>query len=198
MLATMRRRLSILLAAVTLLGVAGTTSTVDAAKPPLPRIDDPKNDVQLFENQAETGTPADYALDIKWMKVSYTDTRLKANVRFYEPVDDWSIVKLLIQCTGCAGGGMATGGFSGEGSLWVAAATPEGPEGLFDPTGTTVDCMMKFKVTASRKLMRMTIPSSCFGAPATIDGVQTLITADTPEGRYYADHTTGFLPLIRR
>lgn len=195
----MKRRLSILLAAVTLLGVAGiTTSPVHAAKPPLPMVDDPKNDVELFENQAETGTPADYALDIKWMKVSYTDTRLKANVRFFEPVDDWSIFKLLIQCTGCVAGGLSTAGFSVDSGLWVAAATPEGPEGLFDPTGTTVECAMKFKVNASRKLMRLTVPSSCFGAPATLTGVQTLITADTPEGLYYADKTTGFLPLVRR
>lgn len=174
------RRIALTLLSLSLLGVAPLASPAGAAKPSLPKVTDDVGDVESRENQGDAGIPALYSIDIKSMKVSYTETRLKAIVRYTDVlISPWTQMTLLIDR-------------DGDGASLYTAVVTAAEKSVFDPMGELVgECPLRFKVSKSLKVMRMSMPSSCLGTPipTTISSIRAEITADDEGGRYFVDST---------
>jgi hypothetical protein len=195
------RRTSAVLVAFSLLALTAPTASagvgdltpptlpIRPTSPSLPKVKDAQGDVDLTPAGSEVGGPSEYPIDIKWMKVSYTEKRLKALVRFYEPVGEWSQFYLVL--------------YGPDENTWFSVATPDQAPYLGNPEGTAVEpCTVKFRANPAKRLMRMSLPSSCIGAPATI-GVNPFIRADVVDGEGVADgsyHSDSIEPIdvIRR
>lgn len=185
------RRTAVALIALSLLAAAPSAASAGLAedppaRPASPKVVDDRDDVKLMPNQGDEGTPSDYAIDIKRLKVNYTETRFKAWVSFHARTAEWDEVALFVNV-------------DADTYFTIAQTQIEGESGLYDTENTLVaDCPVKFKVSASKKLMRFTVASECLGSPESLASVEAAIRAFTDTDGYHMDDVELAGPIARR